>query len=560
VTFATMILFLLLLVLCAVIATKEGDQHRNKNNRIKTKEAERKQAEKAALKAKAQAKEQAKLLKQQTTTTTTTTAATTTTTTTTAPATTRTAASSRPASTSGRPTTTSTVAAATTAVRTKAPKPTPAPIVYAPVDENRPVAESKDPTWNIEHYASAAERNDPTIVERKIEVLIDVETWRAKFNAERAKRMKVLASLESHPLLNAAPATPDPDQSKGPLERECHLILREETARLERGDFENFRVGGGWDVGGLLPVTTTKAPKTKTPRPTPAPPTPFPHFPYQAGQWFEGNWLYEDVVGAPLRAIDRLHSERIEQCLKSRWLMVIGDTNAMNMFRALQGRISGDPVSKTDDTGLFGDLDYLYEVAGGEQTLLMSFRYVGSHLHAQKARQVIEHPHDTLRWLNDAAAGSSDWDYANPLRLMPRPVPHSFAAMTRPDVVAIGIGGWAAASGVESDPTWRSGEQELAAQLVKWLAGVQLIWKSVSPVAGDAERNRLVAAINENYYATLRANFSMQVRIMHVEPFFADDATNRLLKSSDRVTDSRRAADLFADLLLDMLCVNLRRR
>jgi hypothetical protein len=347
-----MILFLLLLVLCAVIATKEGDQHRNKNNRIKTKEAERKQAEKAALKAKAQAKEQAKLLKQQTTTTTTTAAATTTTTTT-APATTRTAASSRPASTSGRPTTTSTVAAATTAVRTKAPKPTPAPIVYAPVDEHRPVAESKDPTWNIEHYASAAERNDPTIVERKIEVLIDVETWRAKFNAERAKRMKVLASLESHPLLNAAPATPDPDQSKGPLERECHLILREETARLERGDFENFRVGGGWDVGGLLPVTTTKAPKTKTPRPTPAPPTPFPHFPYQAGQWFEGNWLYEDVVGAPLRAIDRLHSERIEQCLKSRWLMVIGDTNAMNMFRALQGRISGDPVSKTDDTGLF---------------------------------------------------------------------------------------------------------------------------------------------------------------------------------------------------------------
>lgn len=438
-------------------------------------------------------------------------------------------------------------------------KATPAPIVYGAASALQPAAESRDPTWNIEHYASEEERNDATIQERKLEVLIDVETWRAKFNAERSKRLKVLAELQTHPLL-APPGTPDPDAAKGPLERECHLILREETARLARGDYENFHLGGGWNVGGLLPPPpppTSKPAKTKPAKATPAPPTPYPYFAYQHGQWFEGSWLFESVAGQPMRTLERLHSERIEQCLKARWVMVVGDTNAMNMFRALQGRLAGDAISKTDDTGLFGDLDYLYEVLGGEQMLLMSFRYVGSHLHGQKARHVVEHPHDTLRWLNDPA-GNSDWDFANPVRLMPRPMPHAFAALTRPHVALVGIGGWAAASGVDSDPVWRAGEQELAGVLAKWLAGVTLIWKSVSPVAGDAERNELVAQLNENYYATLRASYAQQVRFMHVEPFFADPSERLRLKSADGVSDSRRAQDLFADLFLDMVCVNSR--
>lgn len=396
---------------------------------------------------------------------------------------------------------------------------------------------------------------DESIDARKVEVLIDIETWRSKFVAERAKRMRVLSDLVAHPAL-APPAAPDPDLSKGPLERECHLILREETARLARNDFEYFGPGGSWAVGGLLPPTTTTTVAAATASPTPAPPTPFPRFAYQNGQWFENNWVFESgIAGAPLRSLEKLHVERLELCLKAKWIMIVGDTNALNMFRALQGRFVGAAVAKSDDTGLFGDLDYLYEVLGGEKMVLMSFRYVGSHLHSGKARHVIEHPHDTLRWINDPT--KSDWDYANPIRLMPRPLPHEFAALARPDVAVISLGGWTASSGVVVDEQWRAGEQALAALFGKWLSGTRFIWKSVSPVIDDVERNDLIKQLNDVYYEELRRSFAAQVRFLHVEPFFADQSEIRRLKSGDGVSDSRRAHELFSDVLLDMVCVNV---
>lgn len=407
----------------------------------------------------------------------------------------------------------------------------------------------------MEFAADAAELNDPDMDARKLEVLIDIETWRSKFVAERDKRMRVLNDLQAHPAL-APPAAPDPDLAKGPLERECHLILREETARLARRDFEYFLPGGKWIVGGLLPPPTTTTTAGATVAATPAPATPFPRFVYQRGQWFEDQWLFESgVAGEPLRSVEKLHFERVEGCLKSKWIMIVGDTNALNMFRALQGRFVSTAVAKADDTGLFGDLDYLYEVLGGEMTVLMSFRYVGSHVHRGKAQHVVEHPHDTLRWINDPV--NSDWDYANPIRLMPRPLPHAFAALKRPDIAVINLGGWAAASGVTVDEKWRSGEQQLASLFGKWLSGTRFIWKSASPVIDDAERNQLIDDLNGAYYEVLRGKFEAQVRFLHVEPFFVDQNEIRRLKNADGVADSRRAHEVFCDVLLDMLCVNV---